>query len=149
VDNQQNTHLNFDFLKNFNIDIMFAASPRTKVNHFKYKSSKNKSIFYIIYGIYVEDKKEYLVNSSIIQKTILKNAKISFKELETDILLFTDKQKVLEHIYFFLNQFSKHDRIIKEEIMRFGPSPAIECLNYLSEWISWVYSTFSISKNEN
>lgn len=141
-----NTYFDFDFFKSLNIDIMFAASPKTAVQHKKYKSTKNSQIFYIIYGIYIEEKKEYLVYWAIIKKTVSKNQKLSFKELESDISFLTDKQQVLEHIYFFLNQFSKHERIIKDDIIQLPPAPAIEILHYLNEWVSWVYGVFSLKK---
>ena len=61
-----------------------------------------------------------------------------------DSAVFEDKQKVLDHLYDFMDSFVDHDRIINEEIITMGMMPAIEAFEYLLLWNKGIFDYFNI-----
>ena len=139
--------LNIEQLEGLNLDVMFGAVPKRLVgdNSKKYNKRKTKNLFYIIFGVYLKESKQYIVFTSVFKSSKKKVDKDNwFTEVMVDSAVFEDKQKVLDHLYDFMDSFGDHDRIINEEIMTLGEMPAIDAFEYLLIWNKGIFDYFNI-----
>jgi hypothetical protein len=146
--------LNIEELEGLHLDVMFGAVPKYLISDIskKINKRKTKNLFYVIFGIYLKESNQYIVFTSVFKS--LKKRSVDnnfFSQIMVDSAVFEDKQKVLDYLYDFMDNFETHERIINEEIMSMGMMPAIEAFKYLLIWNKGIFDYFNIfieSKNK-
>jgi hypothetical protein len=73
--------LNVEQLDGLNLDVMFGAVPKRLVSDVskKFNKRKTKNLFYIIFGVYLQESKQYIVFTSVFKsskKKILKSMSV-------------------------------------------------------------------------
>ncbi len=139
--------LNVQQLEGLHLDVMFGAVPKKLVVDVskKFSKRKTKNIFYIIFGVYLKESSQYIVFTSVFKSLKKKDGSNNlFSEIMVDSAVFEEKQKVLDYLYDFLDNFEPHDRIINEEIMEMGMMPAIDVFNYIMIWNKGIFDYFNI-----
>jgi hypothetical protein len=139
--------LNTEELEGLHLDVMFGAVPKRLVGDIskKFNKRKTKNLFYIIFGVYLQESKQYIVFSSVFKSSKKKVDKDNwFTDVMVDSAVFEDKQKVLDYLYDFMGHFEEHERIINEEIMSMGMMEAIEAFHYLLIWNKGIFDYFNV-----
>lgn len=138
--------LNIEQLEGLHLDVMFGAVPKRLVSDVskKFNKRKTKNLFYIIFGVYLKESKQYIVFNSVFKSSKKKIDNQWFSEIMVDSAVFEDKQKVLDYLYDFMDSFEQHDRIINEEIMSMGMMTATEAFHYLLIWNKGIFDYFNI-----
>jgi hypothetical protein len=139
--------LNVEQLEGLNLDVMFGAVPKRLLSDTskKFNKRKTKNLFYIIFGVYLKESSQYIVFTSVFKSSKKKvDQQNWFSEVMVDSAVYEDKQKVLDHLYDFMDNFEDHERIINEEIMGMGVMPAIEAFQYLLIWNKGIFDYFNI-----
>jgi hypothetical protein len=138
--------LNIEQLDGLHLDVMFGAVPKRLVADVskKFNKRKTKNLFYIIFGVYLKESKQYIVFSSVFKSSKKKIDNQWFSEVMVDSAVFEDKQKVLDYLYDFMGNFEDHERIINEEIMSMGMIEAMEAFNYLLLWNKGIFDYFNV-----
>lgn len=138
--------LNIEQLDGLNLDVMFAAVPKRLVGDIskKFNKRKTKNLFYIIFGVYLKESNQYIVFTSVFKSSKKKIEGQWFSEIMVDSAVFEDKQKVLDYLYDFMDNFENHERIINEEIITMGVMPAMKAFEYLLIWNKGVFDYFNI-----
>lgn len=138
--------LNIQELEGLHLDVMFGAVPKRLIGDVskKFNKRKTKNLFYIIFGVYLKESKQYIVFTSVFKSSKKKIDNQWFSEIMVDSAVFEDKQKVLDYLYDFMDNFEDHERIINEEIMGMGIMPAIEAFRYLLIWNRGIFDYFNI-----
>lgn len=138
--------LNIEQLKGLHLDVMFGAVPKKLISDVskKFSKRKTKNLFYIIFGVFLKESNQYIVFSSVFKSSKKKVENQWFSEIVVDSAVFEDKQKVLDYLYDFMDNFETHDRIINEEIMGMGLMPAIDAFHYLLLWNKGIFDYFNI-----
>jgi hypothetical protein len=138
--------LNVEQLDGLHLDVMFGAVPKKLVGDIskKFSKRKTKNLFYIIFGVYLEESSQYIVFTSVFKSSKKKIDNQWFSEIMVDSAVFEDKQKVLDYLYDFMDNFEEHERIINEEIMSMGTMEAIEAFHYLLTWNRGIFNYFNI-----
>ena len=138
--------LNIEQLDGLHLDVMFGAVPKRLVSDVskKFNKRKTKNLFYIIFGVYLKESNQYIVFTSVFKSSKKKIEGQWFSEVMVDSAVFDDKQKVLDYLYDFMDDFDEHERIINEEIMTLGMMPAIEAFEYLLAWNKGIFDYFNV-----
>jgi hypothetical protein len=138
--------LNIEQLNGLNLDVMFGAVPKRLVSDVskKFNKRKTKNLFYIIFGVYLKESKQYIVFTSVFKSSKKKIDNQWFSEVMVDSAVFEDKQKVLDYLYDFMGHFEEHERIINEEIMGMGMMEAMEAFQYLLIWNKGIFDYFNV-----
>ena len=138
--------LNVEQLNGLNLDVMFGAVPKRLVSDIskKFNKRKTKNLFYIIFGVYLQESKQYIVFTSVFKSSKKKIDNQWFSEVMVDSAVFEDKQKVLDYLYDFMDHFEEHERIINEEIMSMGMMEAMEAFQYLLIWNKGIFDYFNV-----
>lgn len=138
--------LNMEQLDGLHLDVMFGAVPKRLVADIskKFNKRKTKNLFYIIFGVYLKESNQYIVFTSVFKSSKKKIDNQWFSEVMVDSAVFEDKQKVLDYLYDFMDNFEEHERIINEEIMSLGMMPAIEAFQYLLLWNKEIFDYFNV-----
>jgi hypothetical protein len=138
--------LNMEQLDGLHLDVMFGAVPKRLVGDLskKFSKRKTKNLFYIIFGVYLKESDQYIVFTSVFKSSKKRVEGQWFSEIMVDSAVFEDKQKVLDYLYDFMENFEEHERIINEEIMGMGMMPAIEVFQYLLIWNKGIFEYFNI-----
>jgi hypothetical protein len=139
--------VNIEQLEGLHLDVMFGAVPKRLVGDLskKFNKRKTKNLFYIIFGVYLKESNQYIVFTSVFKSSKKKVDKHNwFSEVMVDSAVFEDKQKVLDHLYDFMDAFGDHDRIINEEIMTMGTMEAVEAFEYLLIWNKGIFDYFNV-----
>jgi hypothetical protein len=138
--------LNMEQLDGLHLDVMFGAVPKRLVGDLskKFSKRKTKNLFYIIFGVYLKESDQYIVFTSVFKSSKKRVEGQWFSEIMVDSAVFEDKQKVLDYLYDFMDNFEEHERIINEEIMGMGMMPAIEVFQYLLIWNKGIFDYFNI-----
>ena len=138
--------LNMEQLDGLHLDVMFGAVPKRLVGDVskKFNKRKTKNLFYIIFGVYLKESNQYIVFTSVFKSSKKKIEGQWFSEVMVDSAVFDDKQKVLDYLYDFMDNFEDHERIINEEIMSMGMMPAIEAFQYLLIWNKGIFDYFNV-----
>lgn len=138
--------LNIEQLDGLHLDVMFGAVPKRLVGDIskKYNKRKTKNLFYIIFGVYLKESNQYIVFTSVFKSLKKQIEGQWFSEVMVDSAVFEDKQKVLDYLYDFMDNFEDHERIINEEIMSLGIMPAIDAFQYLLVWNKGIFDYFNI-----
>ncbi len=138
---------NTEQLNGLNLDVMFGAVPKCLVGDLskKFNKRKTKNLFYVIFGVYLKESNQYILFFSVFRSIKKQNSQSNlFTEVMVDSAVYEDKQKVLDHLYDFLDNFTEHKRIINEEIMSMGMIPAQEAFEYLLLWNKGIFDYFNI-----
>ncbi len=145
--------LNVGELDGLHLDVMFGAVPKYLVSDVskKFNKRKTKNLFYVIFGVFLKESNQYIVFSSVFKSSKKKvDGENWFTELTVDSAVFEDKQKVLDYLYDFIDNFEEHERILNEEIMEMGMMPAITAFEYLLIWNKGIFDYFNIFiENQN
>ena len=139
--------LNIEQLNGLHLDVMFGAVPKRLVADVskKFNKRKTKNLFYIIFGVFLKESDQYIIFSSVFRSSKKKiDGKNLFSDVVVDSIVFEDKQKVLDYLYDFIDNFEPHERIINEEIMSMGIMPATEAFEYLLIWNKGIFDYFNI-----
>jgi hypothetical protein len=138
--------LNIEQLEGLHLDVMFGAVPKRLVGDVskKFNKRKTKNLFYIIFGVYLKESNQYIIFTSVFKSSKKKIEGQWFSEVMVDSAVFDDKQKVLDYLYDFIDNFDEHQRIINEEIMNMGMMPAIEAFEYLLIWNKSIFDYFNV-----
>jgi hypothetical protein len=139
--------INIEEIDGLHLDIMFGAVPKRLVSDVSknFSKRKTKNLFYIIFGVFLKESKQYIVFSSVFKSSKKKiDENNFFSEILVDSAVFNDKQKVLDYLYDFIGNFEIHDRIINEELMMMSEMPAIDAFNYLLDWNKGIFDYFNI-----
>jgi hypothetical protein len=138
--------VNIEELEGLHLDVMFGAVPKRLVadTSKKFNKRKTKNLFYIIFGVYLKESKQYIVFTSVFKSSKKKIDGQWFSEVMVDSAVFEDKQKVLDYLYDFMDNFEEHERIINEEIMSLGIMEAIEAFQYLLVWNKGIFEYFNV-----
>jgi hypothetical protein len=138
--------LNMEQLEGLHLDVMFGAVPKRLVSDVsqKFNKRKTKNLFYIIFGVYLKESKQYIVFTSVFKSSKKKVEGQWFSEVMVESAVFEDKQKVLDYLYDFMDHFEEHERIINEEIMSMGMMEAIEAFRYLLIWNKGIFDYFNV-----
>lgn len=138
--------LNMEQLDGLHLDVMFGAVPKRLVGDIskKFNKRKTKNLFYIIFGVYLKESQQYIVFTSVFKSSKKKIDEQWFSEVMVDSAVFEDKQKVLDYLYDFMDNFEEHERIINEEIMSLGMMEAIEAFQYLLVWNKGIFDYFNV-----
>jgi hypothetical protein len=139
--------LNIEQLKDLNLDVMFGAVPKRLVADVskKFNKRKTKNLFYIIFGVYLKESNQYIVFTSVFKSSKKKiDGENWFSDVMVDSAVFEDKQKVLDYLYDFMDNFETHERIINEEIMNMGMMPAVDVFHYLVIWNKGIFDYFNV-----
>jgi hypothetical protein len=125
---------------------MFGAVPKRLVSDVskKFNKRKTKNLFYIIFGVYLKESSQYIIFTSVFKSLKKKIDSQWFSEVMVDSAVFEDKQKVLDYLYDFMDNFEEHERIINEEIMNMGMMPAIDVFHYLLVWNKGIFDYFNV-----
>jgi hypothetical protein len=138
--------LNIQQLEGLNLDVMFGAVPKRLVGDVskKFNKRKTKNLFYIIFGVYLKESRQYIVFTSVFKSSRKKIGNQWFAEIMVDSAVFEQKQEVLDYLYDFMDYFEEHERIINEEIMSMGMMPAIQTFEYLLLWNKGIFDYFNV-----
>ena len=138
--------LNIEQLDGLHLDVMFGAVPKRLVSDVskKFNKRKNKNLFYIIFGVYLQESNQYIIFTSVFKSSKKKINNQWFSEIMVDSAVFEKKQEVLDYLYDFMDSFEEHERIINEEIMSMGMMPAIEAFRYLLVWNKGIFDYFNV-----
>ncbi len=138
--------LNIEELEGLHLDVMFGAVPKRLVADMskKFNKRKTKNLFYIIFGVFLKESNQYIVFTSVFKSSKKKIEGQWFSEVMVDSAVFEDKQKVLDYLYDFMDNFEEHERIINEEIMSMGIMEAIEAFRYLLIWNKGIFDYFNV-----
>jgi hypothetical protein len=139
--------LNAEQLKGLHLDVMFGAVPKRLVADVskKFSKRKTKNLFYVIFGVYLKESSQYIVFTSVFKSSKKKVDETNwFSEVMVDSAVFEEKQKVLDYLYDFTDNFEPHERIINEEIMSMGMMEAIEAFQYLLVWNKGIFDYFNL-----
>ncbi len=138
--------LNMEQLDGLHLDVMFGAVPKRLVGDVskKFNKRKTKNLFYIIFGVYLKESDQYIVFTSVFKSSKKKIEGQWFSEVMVDSAVFDDKQKVLDYLYDFMDNFEEHERIINEEIMSMGMMLAVEAFQYLLIWNKGIFDYFNV-----
>lgn len=138
--------LNVQQLEGLHLDVMFGAVPKRLIadTSKKFNKRKTKNLFYIIFGVYLKESNQYIIFTSVFKSSKKKIEGQWFSEIMVDSAVFEDKQKVLDYLYDFIDNFEEHERIINEEIMGMGMMPAIEAFHYLLVWNKGIFDYFNV-----
>ncbi len=139
--------LNMEQLDGLHLDVMFGAVPKRLVGDIskKFNKRKTKNLFYVIFGVYLKESSQYIVFTSVFKSSKKKVDQTNwFTEVMVDSAVFEDKQKVLDYLYDFMDNFEEHERIINEEIMSMGMMPAVEVFQYLLIWNKEIFDYFNV-----
>jgi hypothetical protein len=138
--------LNMEQLDGLHLDVMFGAVPKRLVADIskKFNKRKTKNLFYIIFGVFLKESNQYIVFTSIFKSARKKVDNQWFSEIMVDSAVFEEKQKVLDYLYDFMDNFEEHERIINEEIMSMGMMPAIDAFHYLLVWNKGIFDYFNV-----
>lgn len=138
--------LNTEELQGLHLDVMFGAVPKRLIADVskKFSKRKTKNLFYIIFGVYLKESNQYVVFTSVFKSSKKKIDEQWFSEVMVDSAVFDDKQKVLNYLYDFIDNFEEHERIINEEIMSMGLMEASEVFEYLLLWNKGIFEYFNI-----
>jgi hypothetical protein len=139
--------LNAEQLKGLHLDVMFGAVPKKLVSDVskKFNKRKTKNLFYVIFGVYLKESSQYIVFTSVFKSSKKKVDETNwFSEVMVDSAVFEEKQKVLDYLYDFTDNFEPHERIINEEIMSMGMMEAIEAFQYLLVWNKGIFDYFNL-----
>jgi hypothetical protein len=138
--------LNLQQLEGLHLDVMFGAVPKRLVRDVskKFNKRKTKNLFYIIFGVYLKESNQYIIFTSVFKSSKKKIDNQWFSEVMVDSAVFEDKQKVLDYLYDFMDNFEEHERIINEEIMTMGMMPAIDVFHYLVVWNKGIFDYFNV-----
>lgn len=133
-------------LDGLHLDVMFGAVPKRLVADVskKFNKRKTKNLFYIIFGVYLKESDQYIVFTSVFKSSKKKVQDQWFSEVMVDSAVFDDKQKVLDYLYDFMDNFEEHERIINEEIMEMGVMEASEAFHYLLIWNKGIFDYFNL-----
>lgn len=133
-------------LDGLHLDVMFGAVPKRLVADVskKFNKRKTKNLFYIIFGVYLKESDQYIVFTSVFKSSKKKVQDQWFSEVMVDSAVFDDKQKVLDYLYDFMDNFEEHERIINEEIMEMGVMEAAEAFHYLLIWNKGIFDYFNL-----
>jgi hypothetical protein len=146
--------LNIQQLEGLNLDVMFGAVPKRLISDVskKFNKRKTKNLFYIIFGVFLKESNQYIIFTSVFKSSKKKvDNENWFSEITVDSAVFEEKQKVLDYLYDFIDNFEEHERIINEEIMSMGMMPATEAFHYLLVWNKGIFDYFNVfieSKNK-
>jgi hypothetical protein len=137
---------NIDQLDGLHLDVMFGAVPKRLIGDLskKFNKRKTKNLFYIIFGVYLKESNQYIVFTSVFKSSKKKINNQWFSEIMVDSAVFEDKQKVLDYLYDFMDNFEEHERIINEEIMSMGVMPATQAFEYLLLWNKGIFDYFNL-----
>lgn len=141
-----NSLLNLSQLEDLNLEIMFAAAPQslvTDISRTLFKR-KAKNLFYILFGVYLQESEQYIVFESIFKKIKKPMNGNYFKEISVESHIFDTKQEVTNFIYDFKSGFSEHQRFIFEESMALGMMPADEAFSYILGWNANIFEFFNL-----
>ena len=139
--------LNIEELNGLHLDVMFGAVPKRLVADVskKFSKRKTKNLFYVIFGVYLKESSQYIVFTSVFKSSKKKVDETNwFSEVMVDSAVFEEKQKVLDYLYDFTDNFEPHERIINEEIMGMGMMEAIEAFQYLLIWNKGIFDYFNV-----
>lgn len=138
--------INIEQLDGLNLDVMFGAVPKRLIKDIskKFNKRKTKNLFYIIFGVYLKESNQYIVFTSVFKSSKKKIEGQWFSEVMVDSAVFEDKQKVLDYLYDFMDNFEEHERIINEEIMSLGVMPAMQAFEYLLIWNKGIFDYFNL-----
>jgi len=139
--------LNIEELNGLHLDVMFGAVPKRLVADVskKFSKRKTKNLFYVIFGVYLKESNQYIVFTSVFKSSKKKVDETNwFSEVMVDSAVFEEKQKVLDYLYDFTDNFEPHERIINEEIMGMGMMEAIEAFQYLLIWNKGIFDYFNV-----
>jgi hypothetical protein len=139
--------INIEQLDGLHLDVMFGAVPKRLIadTSKKFNKRKTKNLFYIIFGVFLKESNQYIVFTSVFKSSKKKVDESNwFSEIIVDSAVFEDKQKVLDYLYDFMDNFEPHERIINEEIMSLGIMPAMETFEYLLLWNKGIFEYFNI-----
>jgi len=138
--------LNIEQLDGLHLDVMFGAVPKRLVADIskKFNKRKTKNLFYIIFGVFLKESNQYIVFTSVFKSSKKKVDGQWFSEVMVDSAVFEDKQKVLDYLYDFMDNFEEHERIINEEIMSMGMMEAVEAFRYLLIWNKGIFDYFNV-----
>lgn len=139
--------VNIEQLNGLHLDVMFGAVPKRLIadTSKKFNKRKTKNLFYIIFGVYLKESSQYVIFSSVYKSSKKKvDDNNWFSDIMVESAVFEDKQKVLDYLYDFIDNFETHERIINEEIMNMGMIPAIEAFEYLLMWNKGIFDYFNI-----
>ena len=139
--------LNIKQLEGLHLDVMFGAVPKRLIGDTskKFNKKKTKNLFYVIFGVYLKESNQYIVFNSVFKSLKKKiDDQNWFTEVMVDSAVFEEKQKVLDYLYDFIDNFEDHERIINEEIMSMGMMSATEAFKYLLIWNKGIFEYFNI-----
>lgn len=138
--------INLEQLDGLHLDVMFGAVPKRLVADVskKFNKRKTKNLFYVIFGVYLKESNQYIVFTSVFKSSKKKIKDQWFSEIMVDSAVFDDKQKVLDYLYDFMDNFEEHERIINEEIMEMGIMEASQAFNYLLIWNKGIFDYFNL-----
>lgn len=138
--------LNIEQLEGLHLDVMFGAVPKRLISDTskKFNKRKTKNLFYIIFGVYLKESDQYIVFTSVFKTSKKKIQNQWFSEIMVDSAIFDDKQKVLNYLYDFIDNFEKHERILNEDIITMGMMPAVDAFKYLLIWNKGIFDYFNI-----
>lgn len=139
--------LSIEQLNGLHLDVMFGAVPKRLVSDVskKFNKRKTKNLFYVIFGVYLKESNQYIVFTSVFRASKKRTREGNwFSDVMVDSAVFEDKQKVLDYLYDFMDNFETHERIINEEIMSMGMMPATEAYHYLMIWNKGIFDYFNV-----
>jgi hypothetical protein len=138
--------LNIEQLDGLHLDVMFGAVPKRLIRDVSknFNKRKTKNLFYIIFGVYLKESNQYIVFTSVFKSSKKKIDNQWFSEVMVDSAVFEEKQKVLDYLYDFMDNFEDHERIINEEIMGLGIMPAVDAFHYLMIWNKGIFDYFNV-----
>ena len=136
--------VNVDDFSSMALETMFAVVPQGLVGDVsqKYQKRKTENLFYVLFGVHMVERDEYMVLSSVFKSTKKGVEGRLFKEVMIDTSLMSDSQGVLNFLYDFVGDFTPHYRLLNEEVMTLGPSTAEDTFDYLSTWHEEVFDYF-------
>lgn len=138
-------------LSDVELEIMFAAAPMHLVSDISKKYSKNKrpSLFYLIFGVYLESESKYIIFLSIFKKLPRKKDGNYFEGVYVDSFTIDSQHEVLNYIYDVIGTFSAHERILNEGIMQLGKMPAHSAFEFLLQWNQNLFEYFNTLISES
>ena len=81
--------LNIQELEGLHLDVMFGAVPKRLIGDVskKFNKRKTKNLFYIIFGVYLKESKQYIVFASVFKSSRKKIENQWFSEINDDWLV--------------------------------------------------------------
>ena len=133
-------------IENLNLDIMFGAVPKHLLGDVsrKFAKRKTKNLFYVIFGVFLKQTNQYIVFSSVFKSSKRKIEDDWFSTIMVDSAVFKEKEEVLNFIYDFISNFTTHKRIINEELISLGMTPAPQAFEYLLIWNKSIFDYFNV-----